>query len=570
MTRRARIRVAREWVVPVLITIGFGLLISRAAYLQLVISDRLQAEGNARFLRNIEIKAERGVIKDRNGITLAISTPVDSVWAEPKVLLRHRNKLNLLAQELGIPEDEIALRLKDYAARDRQFIYLKRHLAPHHAEKVMGLKIPGVELMREYKRYYPQAEATANLIGYTNIDDIGQEGIEYTLDADLQGTSGLKRVINDRTGRTVEAVENVRRVVDGQDVQLSIDARIQQIVYKNLLAVVSKQRAALATCVVVSPSTGQILAMATVPSYNPNVISERRITRNYTVTDVFEPGSTAKTFAVAKALIDGWVTPSTMIDTSPGFMRIGGFTVEDIRNFGSLTVEDVIMKSSNIGIIKIGTQVAPNDLADFYRSLGFSEVTGSGILGEHPGLFPERTKWRKNEHATLTYGYGFAITAMQMVRAYSAIANGGSLIPLTIFPNQEPSEAKQVMPQSIATELTRMLERVVTPTGTSRRAKVQMYRIAGKTATVQKLINGRYSSQQHLAMFAGFAPASNPKLAAVIIVDNPRGKSHYGGYVAAPAFREIMTSTLRLLNVPPDDFSQFVKKETVETTSAES
>lgn len=569
MTRRVRILDRRELIVPILITVGFGLLIARAAYLQLVISDTLQAEGNARFLRNIEIKAKRGVIKDRNGVTLAISTPVDSVWAEPKVLIQYQQKIDLLAQELGMSKNEITSRLRDYADLDRQFMYLKRHLAPHHAKRVMDLKIPGVELMREYKRYYPLAESTANLIGYTNIDDLGQEGMELSLDSVLHGTSGLKRVIKDRTGRTVESVENVRRVVDGQDVQLSIDARIQQIVYKNLLAVVSKQRAALATCVVVSPSTGQILAMATVPSYNPNVISERRISRNFTVTDVFEPGSTAKTFAVAKAMIDGWVTPSTLIDTSPGFMRIGGYTVEDIRNYGPLTVEDVIMKSSNIGVIKIGTQIDPNELAAFYRSLGFSEVTGSGILGEHAGLFPNRTKWRKNEHATLTYGYGFAITAMQMVRAYAAIANGGKLIPLTIFPNQEPLESKQVLPQNIAADLTRMLERVVTPTGTSRRAKVKMYRIAGKTATVQKLINGRYSSQQHLSMFAGFAPASNPKLAAVIIVDDPQGKSHYGGYVAAPAFREIMTSTLRLLNVPPDDFSKFVKTETVKSSDTE-
>ena len=561
MIRISRLKNRRHLVVPIVITIAFGLLLVRSAYLQIVVSDQLQAEGNARFMRSIEIKANRGVIKDRNGVTLAISTPVDSVWAEPQILIDEKDKWSDLAKALDIPEKKIADNVKQYAERNRHFMYLSRHLTPQQAKQVMDLEIPGVSLMREYKRFYPQGEATANLIGYTNIDDVGQEAVEYSFDSTLQGTPGLKIVIRDRTGRTVEAIETVRRVVDGKDVQLTIDARIQQIVYKNLLAVVTKQRAALATCVVVDVSTGEVLALTSAPSFNPNVISDRKITRNFSVTDVFEPGSTAKTFTVAKALIDGLITPKTVIETSPGYMRIGGYTVEDIRNFGPLSVEDILMKSSNIGVIKIGDQVDPNDLADFYRTMGFNEVSGSGMLGEHQGIFPKRTKWRDNERATLTYGYGFAITAMQMVRAYAAIANGGTLLPLTILANQEPKQGKQVIPENIANELARMLERVVTPTGTSRRAKVQMYRVAGKTATVQKLINGQYSNKQHIAMFAGFIPASNPKLAAVVIVDDPKGESHYGGVVAAPAFREMMTSTLRLLNVPPDDFSLLVKKK---------
>ena len=546
-----------------LITLGFGLLVARAVYLQVTVTEDLQAEGKARYLRNETIPANRGLIKDRNGEILAISTAVDSAWAEPKILSKHAERFAELAKEVQISETQIRQDVEKYNGQNRQFMYLKRHLSPQQAEKVQDLKVPGVSLMREYRRYYPHGSTAANLIGFTNIDDIGLEGIELSMNHQLKGESGQNLVIKDRNGRTIETLAHTKRVQDGKDVHLSIDSRIQQTVYTELLAVVAKERATLATSVVVDISTGEILAIAAAPSFNPNVVSDRKQTRNFAATDVFEPGSTAKPFVVAKALMEGVVTPQTVIDTAPGWIRIGGFTIKDIRNFGELSVEDVIMKSSNIGLTKIGTQIDPNHLMDFYRSIGFGSSTGSGISGENNGLFRDRTRWYASEHATLTYGYGISVTALQLVQAYTMLANGGVLVPLTIMANEKPQNRRRVLPTEIAAEMTRMLERVVTPTGTSRRAKISLYRVAGKSATVQKLINKQYSDQHHLAIFAGFAPASKPRLAAVVIVDDPRAGSHYGGAIAAPAFREIISKSLRILNVPPDDLDRIAKKQDV-------
>ena len=546
-----------------LITLGFGLLVARAVHLQVTVTEDLQAEGKARYLRNETITANRGLIKDRNGEILAISTAVDSVWAEPKILSKHADRWTDLAKEIQTSETQIRQDVEKYNTQNRQFMYLKRHLSPQQAKRVQDLKVPGVSLMREYRRYYPHGSMAANLIGFTNIDDIGLEGIELSMNHQLEGKSGENLVIKDRHGRTIETLAHTKRVQDGKDVYLSIDSRIQQTVYTELLAVVAKERAALATSVVVDISTGEILALAAAPSFNPNVVSDRMQTRNFVATDVFEPGSTAKPFVVAKALMEGVVTPQTMIDTSPGWIQIGGFTIKDIRNFGELSVEDVIMKSSNIGLTKIGTQIDPNHLMDFYRSIGFGSTTGSGISGENDGIFRDRTKWYAGDHATLTYGYGISVTALQLIQAYTMLANGGVLVPLTIMANEKPQNRRRVLPTEIAAEITRMMERVVTPTGTSRRAKMSLYRVAGKSATVQKLINKEYSDKHHIAIFAGFAPASNPRLATVVIVDDPRAGSHYGGAIAAPAFREIMSKSLRILNVPPDDLDRFAKKEDV-------
>ena len=537
------------------IVLGFALLAGRAAHLQLFSSDDLQAEGSERYVRNELIKPNRGVITDRNGETLAISTAVESAWADPGLLIKHQDRLGELAGVLNLSEQWISTNVEKYSDLNRQFMYLKRHLTAQHAQQINTLDVPGVSLMREYRRFYPHGPITASLLGFTDIDDDALEGIELVRNSQLKGKPGLKRVIKDRRGRTVESI-HMTRVEDGLDLRLSIDARIQQLVYRELLAVLTKERAALATSVVVHIPTGDILGIATAPSFNPNVISDRKITRNQAVSDVFEPGSIAKPFLVAKALMQGVVTPKTVIDTAPGHMRIGGYTVEDIRNFGELSVEDILMKSSNIGVTKIGLEIDPNDLLQFYRRVGFGTVTESGLPGEDGGLFPERERWYLSEHATLSYGYGFAVTALQIVQAYSVIANEGVLVPVSIFPDAVQDQPRRVIPAHIATELTRMLERVVSPKGTSRRAQIPFYRVAGKTATVQKLIDGQYSSDQHLAMFVGFAPASNPQLAAVVIVDDPRAGSHYGGAVAAPVFRKIISSALRILNIPPDDLEK--------------
>ncbi len=547
----------RDLVAVSVIAIGLGLLLVRALQLQVFESKFLQDQGDARFMRNETVAANRGIIRDRNNNILAISTPVDSVWAEPMILSSSNSRIGELAELINVPEEKIQSDVSDYAAKEKQFIYLRRHLTPEHAQRVMDLEIPGVFLQREYRRYYPNGATVGTLIGYTNIDDVGLEGLELSLNSTLEGEPGLRRVVKDRLGRTIETVQHVRSVRDGKDVVLSIDSRIQQVVFKSLLDTVKKHKADLATGIVINPRTGEILAIATAPGFNPNDWSDRSVTRNSAVTDVFEPGSTIKPFAVAKALMEQVVSPETAIDTSPGYMRIGGFSVEDIRNFGTLSVFDVVVKSSNVGVVKIATQVDAKKLADFYRSLGLSAVTESGLPGEQAGLFPERTKWRQSEHATLTYGYGFAVTPLQLVQAYGAVANGGVLVPLTIKKRNFVAEGRRVLPASVAWEITRMMESVVSPKGTSRRAKVPLYRVAGKSGTVQKLIDGSYSENQHLALFVGFAPVSNPRLAAIVVVDNPKLEVHYGGYVSAPAFREIMTETLRILNQRPDDLAQF-------------
>ena len=559
MNERRHLIFNRDLVLLAFIVLGFGLLAARAAYLQVFSSADLQAAGSERHVRNELINPNRGVITDRSGETLALSTAVDSAWADPGILVRHPERLDELAGVLNLSKSWIQTNLERYANQDRQFMYLQRHLTSQRSEQVTDLDIPGVSLMREYRRFYPHGPITAGLLGFTNIDDQGFEGIELIRDAQLTGKPGLKRVIKDRRGRTVESL-HMTRVEDGLDLRLSIDARIQQLVYKELLAVLTNERAALATSVVVHIPTGEILAIATAPSFNPNLISDRKVPRNQAVSDVVEPGSIAKPFLVAKALMQGIVTPNTVIDTSPGYMRIGGYTVEDIRNFGPLSVEDILMKSSNIGVTKIGLELDPNELMSFYQEVGFGKRTDSGLPGEIGGIVPMRERWYTSERATLSYGYGFAVTALQIVQAYAAIANEGVLVPIVIFPDESRAEPRRVMPQHVAVDITRMLERVVTPTGTSRRAQIPLYRVAGKTATVQKLIDGEYSSDQHLSMFVGFAPASKPELAAVVIVDDPKGKSHYGGVVAAPVFRKIISSALRILNVPPDDLEKVAVK----------
>ncbi len=555
MNGRRHLITNRDLVLLALFILGFTLLAARAAYLQVFFSADLRAAGSERHVRNELINPNRGVITDRSGETLALSTAVDSAWADPGILIRHPERLDELAGALELSKPWIEKNLENYASQDRQFMYLRRHLTSQLSTQVTDLDIPGVSLMREYRRFYPHGPIAAGLLGFTNIDDQGFEGIELIRDSQLKGRPGTKRVIKDRRGRTVESL-HVTRVEDGLDLRLSIDARIQQLVYRELLAVLTKERAALATSVVVHIPTGEILAIATAPSFNPNLISDRKVPRNQAVSDVFEPGSIAKPFLVAKALMQGIVTPDTVIDTSPGHMRIGGYTVEDIRNFGPLSVEDILMKSSNIGVTRIGLELDPNELMNFYKEVGFGKRTDSGLPGEIGGIVPVRDRWYTSERATLSYGYGFAVTALQIVQAYAAIANEGLLVPVVIFPDEPKAQPRRVMPRHVAVEMVRMLERVVTPTGTSRRAQIPLYRVAGKTATVQKLIDGEYSSDQHLSMFVGFAPASKPELAAVVIVDDPKGKSHYGGVVAAPVFRKIISSALRILNVPPDDLEK--------------
>ena len=552
MSARPYYAPTRDIVVLLSFALAFLLLLGRAAQLQITDKEVLQAEGDARFLRLEQVTANRGIIRDRNGIVLAISTPVDSVWAEPNVLRNHPDTWSLLEDVIGLERKTISASLNDIQP-DREFMYLKRALVPDHAAQIMNLQIPGVALQREYRRYYPFGSSVSNLVGYTNIDDQGLEGVELAHNDRLSGLHGYRRVIKDRMGRLVDTLSDVQRVRHGEDVTLSIDSRIQQVVYQALVKTVQQQKAVSASAVVVDVDSGEILAIATAPSFNPNESHTRHTTHNYAVRHEFEPGSAIKPFVVAKALLDGLILPETIVDTSPGRVVIGGFRISDYRNYGELTVSEVLQKSSNVGAIKIGTQIPPQELVRFMENLGLGESTGSGIVGETAGRIPNRSTWRKSEHASLTYGYGFSVTMLQIARAYAMLANDGKLTPLTIMAENMANQSTLMVPKSVAKSLTAMLETVVTTKGTARRAKIPSYRVAGKTSTTQKLINGVYQDDLHRSMFAGFAPASNPELVAVVMVDEPGAGHYFGGRVAAPAFREFMSKALRILDVPPDD-----------------
>ena len=552
MSARPYYAPTRDIVVLLSFALSFLLLLGRAAQLQITDKEVLQAEGDARFLRLEQVTANRGIIRDRNGVVLAISTPVDSVWAEPNVLRNHPDTWSLLEDVIGLERKTISASLNDIQP-DREFMYLKRALVPDHAAQIMNLQIPGVALQREYRRYYPFGSSVSNLVGYTNIDDQGLEGVELAHNDRLSGLHGYRRVIKDRMGRLVDTLSDVQRVRHGEDVTLSIDSRIQQVVYQALVKTVQQQKAVSASAVVVDVDSGEILAIATAPSFNPNESHTRHTTHNYAVRHEFEPGSAIKPFVVAKALLDGLILPETIVDTSPGRVVIGGFRISDYRNYGELTVSEVLQKSSNVGAIKIGTQIPPQELVRFMENLGLGESTGSGIVGETAGRIPNRSTWRKSEHASLTYGYGFSVTMLQIARAYAMLANDGKLTPLTIMAENMANQSTLMVPKSVAKSLTAMLETVVTTKGTARRAKIPSYRVAGKTSTTQKLINGVYQDDLHRSMFAGFAPASNPELVAVVMVDEPGAGHYFGGRVAAPAFREFMSKALRILDVPPDD-----------------
>ena len=536
-----------------ILVVGLAMLAGRAAYLQLIADDRLQDEGMARFVRNQTIAANRGIIRDRNGQTLAISTPVDSVLAVPDIVKFQSERFPELAAAIDIGHSELRRAIDRGIDRGREGILLKRQISPSESEAIEELDIPGVSLIREYRRFYPYGSKTSSVLGLTSIDDIGLEGVELALNDQLEGVSGLNRVINDRHGRTVEAIASLRNVQDGDDVQLSIDIRVQQILYERLIQALDDSKAAHAVGVVADPKTGEILAIATAPSFNPHSRKGHTV-RNRAVTDVFEPGSIIKPFLVAKALEDGIVKPGTMIDTSPGEIKIDGYRVEDIRNFGTLDVSDVIMRSSNVGVIKIAMNIDPNEILDFYQRFGFGSRTQNVMPGEQAGRMPDRDRWRISEHASLSYGYGFSVSALQAIQAYSVFANDGLLKPLTLLKGANDGQAgSRVIDAELAQTVSSMLERTSLVTGTARRAKMPLYRVAGKTATVQKLIDGKYSSDNHLVFYVGYAPVSDPRLAAIIVVDDPQAGEHYGGLVAAPVFRDVVSESLRLLNEPYDD-----------------
>ncbi len=553
MNRTPNISRRRRLLLLTLMLGSFLVLAGRSAQLQLVDSEFLQTQGQARHLRVVQVPAHRGMIVDRNGEPLAISTPVQSVWVNPGEMSPSTGDLAQLAQLLELDVDH--LRRLIGQRQGREFVYLRRHIAPDLAQQVTALELPGVYLQQEYRRYYPAGEVAGHLLGFTNVDDKGQEGLELAFEDWLSGEPGAKRVIMDGQRNIVENVENIRSARPGKTLKLSIDRRIQYLAYRELKAAVRKHGARSGTLVVLDSASGEVLAMVNQPSFNPNSRTRLKADRmrNRAVTDVFEPGSTMKPFVIAAALESGRYRPATTIDTSPGTFRVGRHTVRDMHDYGVLDMTGVLRKSSNVAASKIALTLEPERFWASLSGTGFGVSTGSGFPGEADGYLADFHRWREIERATLSYGYGLSATAMQLAQAYGVFANDGYRVPVTLLNREEPAQKIPVFSPAVARTVRTMMESVVHKGGTAPQAAVQGYRVAGKTGTVHKSVAGGYADDRYLSLFAGMAPASNPRLVAVVVINEPSKGDHYGGLVAGPVFSSVMAGALRLLNVTPDD-----------------
>lgn len=531
----------------------------RLVQLHIFKHDFLSNQGDQRALREHPIPAHRGMILDRHGDPLAVSTPVVSICANPRKLINSEPEhLELLAEYVGIDFDHFSARLEKNAKRN--FMYIKRRMAPSDAQGVLDLNIPGVFDRQEYRRYYPSAEISAQIIGFTNIDDRGQEGVELAMDNVLGGVSGKRQVIRDLKERIVQDVGVVKAAKPGKDIQLTIDTRIQYLAYRELKAAVSAHKAAAGSVVVLDVQSGDILAMVNQPSYNPNLRSllDRNAVRNRAMLDQIEPGSTIKPFTMAAALSSPKFDINTLVDTSPGYLKIGEHVVKDDRNLGLVDLKTIIKKSSNIGVAKLALNMGPGHLHDTLSSVGFGHMTESGFPGEGAGVMPLDLDTQRIKRTTVSYGYGLSVTPIQLAKAYLILANGGKSQTVSIVRNQDEQEANsQVTQQVLAPEVTShindMLVSVVHDNGgTGKRARVPGYTVAGKTGTVHKVGKTGYQVDNYRSLFAGYAPANNPRIVTIVVIDEPNGKEHYGGLVAAPIFSRVVSGVLRLLNVPPE------------------
>lgn len=541
----------RRRLLLVLVLLGFAALLGRSVYLQSFHKRFLQEKGDARYNRTLVLPSQRGKITDRYGELLAISSPVESVWANPSdVNINSAQKKNI-AKLLGLKTEFIDKKL---ANSEREFAYLKRRISPALAAEVMKLGISGVYLQREYKRYYPAGEVTAHLVGFTGIDDQGQEGFELTMNNTLSGKNGSRRVIKDRAGHIVEDLEAVKVPQDGQDVVLSIDRRIQYLAHRELAKAVEQFKAKAGAAIVLDAKTGEVLAMVNVPTYNPNNrVNVQGKLRNRAITDTFEPGSTMKTITAAAALSSGKYQADTKIQTAPGYMSIGPATIHDAHPHGVLTVAEVIQKSSNVGAAKMALSLDRQYMWGVLNQMGFGAQTRIGFPGEATGILRNYKTWRPIEQATMSYGHGISVTLLQLARAYTVFANDGELKPVSLLKLKEAPLGTQVFTAQIAHDIKDMLELVVLPGGTALRAQVLGYRVAGKTGTTHKLSErGGYEKDKYVGSFVGLAPASNPRLIMAVMVDDPSSGEYYGGTVAAPVFSAVMADALRLLAVPQD------------------
>jgi cell division protein FtsI (penicillin-binding protein 3) len=556
----------RLWLVFGLLFLIAGAVATKMLSLNVQEHAFLKRQGDARILRTAVIPAHRGMISDRNGQPLSVSAPVSTVWMNPKEFDRQNGAINKLATLLGTDKTALLKRVSRF--QNKQFIYLKRQMTPIQAAQVEELEMPGVYVDREYKRFYPAAEVATHLVGFTNVDGKGQEGVELAFQDWLQGVPGKKLVMRDLLGRTVKHIRELEPMTQGHDIQLSIDLRLQYLAYRELKAAVQAHKADSGAVVVIDAHTGEVLAMVNQPSYNPNDRSNlgegMKALRNRAVTDTFEPGSTMKPITVATALMSGQYTLDSVIDTSPGYMRVRSKTIRDHRNYGKLNIGRIITKSSNVGVTKLALSMHEDAVRNTMQNLGLGQAPGTGFPGEQTGVLPYYSKKRTVERATMSYGYGISVTPLQLAQAYMPFATGGVMRPVSLLKLDRPEKATRVMPKEIAESVLRMMETVTGPGGTGRQAAIDGYRVAGKTGTSHKASNGGYADDRYVAVFAGVAPVENPEVIAVVMVDNPKGQEYYGGEVAAPVFSRVVGGALRMLNVAPDNWqpasSQMVMK----------
>ncbi|MBL8225122.1 MAG: penicillin-binding protein 2 [Chromatiales bacterium] len=543
------------FVAGVFVLLGMA-LVARAVHLQVFNTDFLNRQAAARHLRVATLAATRGSIVDRNGEPLAASTPVDSVWVDPPQVLEAPERIPALAAALDKDPQELTARLTRNVGK--HFLYLARHVNPAVAARVAALDIPGVQLMREYRRYYPAGEVTGHLLGFTNVDDRGQEGLELAFDNYLQGVPGRKKVLRDRLGRVVEDVESIDLPRPGGTLVSSIDLRIQYLAHRELKAALQQHKASSGSVVVLDVTTGEVLAMVNQPAYNPNARGrpDSQITtdalRNRAVTDILEPGSTLKPLIVAAALESGRFRPTSRIDTNPGVIRVGSKDIEDKHNYGVMDLATILAKSSNVGATMVAMQLDREFLWNSLARLGIGRLSGSGFPGESAGVLPHFQNWRPITQATVAYGYGLSMTPLQLAQSYAVLGGSGLYRPASLVRLDKPPIARRVMAPETARAVVTMMEQVIGPDGTGQQAAVAGYRVAGKTGTARKLGAGGYAQDRHTAVFAGLAPVTDPRFAIAVIIDDPRGGVYFGGQVAAPVFSSVAAGSLRIMAIPPD------------------
>ncbi|MDY6943067.1 MAG: penicillin-binding transpeptidase domain-containing protein [Pseudomonadota bacterium] len=537
------------------LTLGALTLGWRAVDLHVFEKGFLSGQARARHQRVVSIPAHRGMITDRHGEPLAVSTPVDSVWVNPQAFPVDTASIRALAKVAGVNPRHLETRLESRA--DREFVYVRRHMVPEDAERVRALALPGVYTQREYRRYYPTGEVTAHLVGFTDIDDRGQEGMELAYDEWLRGVPGRRRVMRDGRGNVIDDLGQIEAPRPGQALALSVDRRLQYLAYRELKAAIAHHRAKSGSVVVLDVATGEILAAANQPGFNPNNRTGMRGAqyRNRAATDVFEPGSTIKPFVVAAAMGQGVFQPTSHVDTTPGWFSVHGGTVRDLRNYGRLDLGGVLAKSSNVGASKIALATPREALWNTLRQVGFGGLTASGFPGERAGRLRHFHEWYTIDHATLAFGYGVSVTALQLAQAYSVLATDGQLRPVSLVKVSGDVTADTVLKPSVVREVRQMMERVVTE-GTASAAAIPAYRVAGKTGTARKPGVGGYTEDRYLALFAGMVPASRPRLVGVVVINEPQGDQYHGGTVAAPVFSRVMSGALRLMDISPDDLPE--------------